>query len=148
MKADTVDHISVNKMIQVLIADDHPHIRRGLRRLLQNTEDMEVVGEAADGEEAVALAEELCPHVVVMDFSMPKLNGVQALKRISNQKINTRVIIFSMHAGIDFIRSAMQQGAYGYVLKSMAVKELKSAIRAARRGDTYFPSIAPKPPRP
>ncbi len=125
-------------MIQVLIADDHQHIRRGLRRLLQQAEDMQVVGEASDGEEAVELSQKLRPHVVVMDISMPKLDGIQALKRIQKRKIPTRVVILSMHAGVDFVRMAMQQGAYGYVLKRMAAQELTAAIRAAWRGDTYF----------
>ncbi len=127
-------------IIQVLIADDHQYVRRGLRRLLQNTEDMQVVGEASNGEEAVELTEKLRPDVVVMDISMPKLDGIQALKRIRKQKIPTRVIILSMHTEIDIMRTAMQQGAHGYVLKRMAAQELTTAIRAVWRGDTYFPS--------
>jgi two-component system, NarL family, response regulator NreC len=125
-------------MIQVLIADDHLPVRRGLRRLLQQTKDMEVVGEASDGLEAVELAQQLQPDVVVMDISMPNLDGIQALTRIQEKQIPTRVVILSMHAGADFARLAQRQGAYGYVLKRQASRDLKPAIRAAWRGETYF----------
>ena len=125
-------------MIQVVIADDHLHVRRGVRRLLQQTQDMEVVGEASDGEEAVALAQQLRPDIMVMDITMPKLDGIQALARIQEEKIPTRVVILSMHGGADFVRMAQRQGARGYVLKRQASQELKPAIRAVWRGDTYF----------
>jgi DNA-binding NarL/FixJ family response regulator len=125
-------------MIDVLIADDHRHVRQGLRRLLQQTKDIQVVGEAGDGEEAVELAQRLRPHVVVMDITMPKLDGLQALARIQERQIPTRVVILSMHASADFIRAARRQGASGYVLKREIIQELRPAIRAARRGETYF----------
>jgi DNA-binding NarL/FixJ family response regulator len=125
-------------MIQVLIADDHQHVRRGLRRLLQQSKDIEVVGEASDGEEAVDLAQRLRPHVIVMDISMPKLDGIQAMIQIQEREIPTRIVILSMHAGVDFMRLAKREGACGYVLKQTVSQELKPAIRAAWRGDTYF----------
>lgn len=125
-------------MIQVLIADDHLQVRQGLRRLIQQTQDMEVVGEASNGREALTLARRLCPDVVVMDISMPELDGMQALACIQEERIPTRVVILSMHDGPDFVRLAKRRGAYGYVLKRQTSQELEPAIRAAWRGETYF----------
>jgi DNA-binding NarL/FixJ family response regulator len=125
-------------MIEVLIADDHQHVRQGLKRLLQHTNDILVIGEASDGEEAVELAQKLRPDVIVMDITMPKLDGLQALARIQKRQIPTRVVMLSMHADHDFVRTAMRQGAHGYVLKRDAVQDLTKAIYAAWRGDTYF----------
>jgi DNA-binding NarL/FixJ family response regulator len=127
--------------IRILVADDHWHVRQGLRRLLQQTEDILVVGEAGDGEEAVELAQKLRPHVVVMDITMPKMDGLQALAHIQKRQIPTRVVMLSMHASADFVRAARRQGASGYVLKRAIAQELTSAIRAARRGETYFTKI-------
>jgi DNA-binding NarL/FixJ family response regulator len=133
-------------MIRVLLADDHQHVRRGLKRMLQQTTNMEVIGEASDGQEAVELARLLRPDVVVMDITMPKLDGFQALAQIRQQGIPTHVVMLSMHADNDFMRTARKQGARGYVLKRDAAQELPRAIQAAWRGDTYFTPQLPYSP--
>lgn len=129
-------------MIQVLIADDHQHVRRGLRRLLQQNADMQLVGEASNGQEAVTLAQELQPHVVIMDVSMPEVDGFQALARIRALGLSVPVIMLSMYGSSDFVRRAMHLGADGYVLKQNVAQQLISAIRTALQGNRYFPSIS------
>ena len=128
-------------MIRVLLADDHAVLRSGLRALLNAEPDIEVVGEAADGEEAVALAERLRPAVVVMDLSMPRMDGLQATRLISSNLAETRVLVLTMHAEDQYLLRVLDAGGAGYVLKDSADIELIEAIRAVHRGEAYlYPS--------
>ena len=130
-------------MIRVIVADDHHLVRQGIRMLLEKADDIEVVGEAEDGQEAVEMAERLTPDVLVMDISMPRLNGTQATERIHSRGLATQVVILSMHADKTIVRQALRYGAKGYVLKRAVAEELLLAVRAANLGDTYLsPPIA------
>ena len=130
-------------MIRVIVADDHHLVRQGIRMLLEKADDIEVVGEAEDGQEAVEMAERLTPDVLVMDISMPRLNGTQATERIHSRGLATQVVILSMHADETIVRQALRYGAKGYVLKRAVAEELLLAVRAAHLGDTYLsPPIA------
>ena len=130
-------------MIRVIIADDHNLVRQGIRALLEKAADIEVVGEAEDGQEAVELAQRLLPEIVVMDISMPRLNGTQATQRIRALRLPTRVVMLSMYAEETLVRQALRFGAQAYVLKRAVADELLLAIRAAKNGDTYLsPPIA------
>ncbi len=125
-------------MIRVIVADDHHLVRQGIRMLLEKADDIEVVGEAEDGQEAVEMAERLTPDVMVMDISMPRLNGTQATERIHSRGLATQVVILSMHADETIVRQALRYGAKGYVLKRAVAEELLLAVRAAKLGDTYL----------
>jgi DNA-binding NarL/FixJ family response regulator len=127
-------------MIRVLIAEDHHLVRQGIRALLEKADDLEVVGEAQDGQEAVELAERLTPDVVVMDLSMPRLNGSQATERIRSQRLPTQVVILSMYSDETLVRQALRAGAKGYLLKHSVAEELLLAVRAACRGEVYLSS--------
>jgi DNA-binding NarL/FixJ family response regulator len=125
-------------MIRVLIADDHNLVRQGIRALLENTDDVDVVGEAEDGIQAIELVTQLNPDVLVMDISMPRMNGTQATTRIRANRSATQVVILSMYAEEAIVRRALRQGAIGYVLKRAVSEELLLAIRAAAQGDAYL----------
>ena len=125
-------------MIRVAIAEDHHLVRDGIRALLERASDIEVVGEAIDGLEAVALVEKEQPDVVVMDLTMPGLNGIEATVRIGSSDGRTEVVILSMHADPALIRKAMQAGAKAYVLKGSVTEELLLAVRTAHQGATYL----------
>lgn len=130
-------------MVRVIVADDHHLVRQGIRMLLEKAEDIEVIGEAENGLEAVDLAESLVPDIVVMDISMPRLNGIQATEQIRSRVSETQVVVLSMHADDAMVRQALRRGARGYVLKRAVGEELLLAIRAAVNGETYLsPPIA------
>ncbi len=130
-------------MVRVIVADDHHLVRQGIRMLLEKADDIEVIGEAEDGLEAVELAERLTPDVVVMDVSMPRLNGVQATELIRARLPATQVVVLSMHSDETTVRQALRRGAKAYVLKRSVGEELLLAVRAASRGETYLsPPIA------
>jgi len=129
--------------IRVLIAEDHHLVREGIRSLLEKAEDIEVVGEAADGQEAVELTERLGPDVVVMDIAMPRMDGSQALVRVRAMGAATQVVMLSMYSDEALVRQALRHGAKGYLLKRSVTEELLLAIRAASQGDTYLsPAIS------
>jgi len=129
--------------IRILLADDHKIVRDGLRSLLQAEADLEVVGEAANGREAVRLAQELSPDVVVMDVGMPDLNGIEATRYIAGGPSGAKVIALSMHSDRRFVEGMLAAGATGYLLKDSAFEELARAIRAVAAGRTYLcPSVA------
>ena len=130
-------------MVRVVVADDHHLVRQGIRMLLETAEDIEVVGEAEDGIAACQLAERLTPDIVVMDISMPRLNGTQATEQIRSRVSGTEVVVLSMHADESVVRQALRSGARAYVLKRAVSDELLLAIRAANRGETYLsPPVA------
>jgi DNA-binding NarL/FixJ family response regulator len=128
--------------IKILLADDHPAFREGLSRLLSEQDDLIIVGEAADGEEAVKLANELKPDVAVVDVAMPKLSGIEATKRIKEVCPDTAVLIVSAYDDEPYVINAIEAGAAGYLLKSIRVRELSAAIRAVQNDEMIFDSSA------
>jgi two-component system, NarL family, response regulator NreC len=129
--------------IKVLIADDHAIVRHGLMRSIQQQEDMEVVGQARDGHSAVEMVRELMPNVVLMDVSMPALNGIEATRAILRDSPATRVIALSMHSAKRYVREMFRAGASGYLLKDCEFDELVQTIRLIAEGQTYIsPSIS------
>ena len=126
------------KTIRVLLADDHDLVRAGLRSLLHSIDGIEVIGEAADGREAIRLLQELCPNVVVMDVMMPGLNGLEATERIVKSHPNVRVVILSMNSAEEFVLQAIRAGASGYLLKNAKTAELEQALRSVAAGQTYL----------
>ncbi|HTS04309.1 MAG TPA: response regulator transcription factor [Candidatus Eisenbacteria bacterium] len=128
----------MQKKITVLLVDDHSLVRRGFRRMLEDEPDMEVVGEAGDGEESVRLAKELQPQVVVMDCALPGMNGLQATRQIIEASPETAVLMLSMHSESTWVRQAIEAGAKGYVLKNALDLELGTAIRKVADGETVF----------
>jgi DNA-binding NarL/FixJ family response regulator len=124
--------------IRVLLADDHTLVRAGIRSLLEGLENVEVVGEAGDGQEAVRLAESLRPDIVLLDVGMPGLNGLDVAARLAAQDASIRVLILSMHTSEEYVLRALRAGCAGYLLKGSAVAELAIAVRAVARGETYL----------
>ncbi|MBI5568155.1 MAG: response regulator transcription factor [Chloroflexi bacterium] len=130
------------KRIQVLLADDHAVMRAGLRLLIDNQADMHVVGEAGDGLQAIDQAAALQPDVILLDLTMPKIDGLTSLKQIRERAPRARVLILTMHADEQYLREALSRGASGYVVKQAADQEVLSAIRAVMRGELYIhPSL-------
>lgn len=135
--------VAETTVIRVLLADDHAVVRSGIRLLLDSQPDLEVVGEAQDGLEAIALTDKLLPDVVVMDISMPKLNGIAATRRIHNLHPSIGVVALTMHDNEAYLYEILQAGGSGYLLKDSAPGELVSAIRAAAAGEAYLtPAVA------
>jgi two-component system, NarL family, response regulator NreC len=127
-------------MIRVLVAEDHHLVRQGIRALLEKASDIEVVGEAQDGQEAVECAELIKPDVTVMDLAMPRLNGIQATERIRCLRLPTQVVILSMYSDETLVRQALRSGAKGYLLKRCVAEELLLAVRAVAHGETFLSS--------
>jgi two-component system response regulator NreC len=128
--------------IRLLVADDHPVVRAGLRMLLATQSDMEVVGEAVDGQTAVERALELKPDVVVMDLTMEGMDGLAATREIVNRLPQTRVVVLTMHDNEEYLRQALEAGASGYVLKEAVDTEIAVAIRVVQRGEVFlYPSF-------
>jgi len=131
------------KRTRILIADDHGIVRTGLRLQLERNEEFEVVGEAADGREAVRMAEALVPDVVIMDIAMPSLNGIQGASQIIKVLPNTGIIMLSMHSDETYITRALAAGAKGYLLKDNAEVDLYRAVEVVSQGKPFFsPAIA------
>ena len=124
--------------IRILLADDHTIVLQGLSRFLAEQEDMEVVGQAKDGYTTVELARELSPDIVVMDISMPGLNGIDATRLICSENPDVKVIGLSMHSARRYVQEMYRAGARGYLLKDCDFEELLNAIRAVAGGGTYF----------
>lgn len=130
-------------MIRVVIADDHHLVRQGICKLIESVDDIEVIGEAASGREAVDLVKELQPEVVIMDIGMPRLDGGQATEQIVSLNLPTQVVILSMHSDPVLAQQLLREGAKGYLLKDSLAEELPLAIRAAFQGKMYLsPAIS------
>lgn len=128
----------MRKKIRILLVDDHALVRRGFQMILAAEEDMEVVGEAADGRAAIELAEQLQPDVVVMDVAMPGLNGIEATRRLVEALPRSRVLALSMHKDSVYVREILRAGARGYLLKDAFDRDLVAAVRAVARGEAYL----------
>jgi DNA-binding NarL/FixJ family response regulator len=126
--------------LRLLLADDHEIVRKGLRSVLEAQRDCEVVGEAADGRQAVALAKELSPDIVILDISMPLLNGLEATRQILKVRPQTKVLILTVHESDPLIRDVLDAGARGYILKTDAGRDLVTAVESLRRNKTFFTS--------
>jgi two-component system, NarL family, response regulator NreC len=124
--------------IRILLADDHTVMRAGLRLLLERERDMTVVGEAADGRQAVDLADSQNPDVAVIDIAMPNLNGIEATRQIAGKHPHTAVVILSMHSDESYVIRALKAGARAYLLKDSAEADLIGAVRAVREGKSFF----------
>jgi DNA-binding NarL/FixJ family response regulator len=126
------------RKIRVLLADDHQLMRRGVRLMLEREAELAVVGEAADGREAVALAKSLKPEVVVMDIGMPNLNGIEAAHQMTQENSNLAIVIVSMHSDESYVLRALKAGARGYLLKDSAEADLIKAVHAVAGGKSFF----------
>ena len=130
-------------VVRILLADDHTVMRNGLRLLLERQSHLQVVGEAADGRQAVALSESANPDVVIMDIGMPNLNGIEATRQIVNRNPRTAVAILSMHSDESYVIRALKAGARAYLLKDSAEADLLAAVRALTEGKSFFsPAIS------
>ncbi len=130
-------------MIKILLADDHALVRQGFRMILEAQPDMEIVGQASNGREAVELGEKLHPDVVVMDVAMPELNGIEATRRLAASTPRTRVLALSMHKDSMYVREILRAGARGYLLKDSGDTDLIAAVRAVAKGEGYIsPSVS------
>ncbi len=128
--------------ITVLLAEDHTIVREGFRKMLEFEDDLEVVGEAQDGRQAVALARKLHPAVVLMDIAMPLLNGLEATRQVLKTVPGTKVLILSAHSDDAYVKSASESGAWGFLLKQTSAQDVCRAIREVHGGKTFFsPSI-------
>lgn len=133
----------MKKRTRILLADDHRMVRQGFKLILQAQEDMDVVGETGNGREALEMAKSLRPDVVVMDVTMPELNGIEATRRIREAEPLVRVLGLSVHRDAVYVREMVRAGAEGYILKESADSELIAAVRAVARGDSYLsPEVA------
>ena len=129
--------------VRILLADDHTVMRNGLRLLLERQPNLQVVGEAADGRQAVALCESANPDVVIMDIGMPNLNGIEAARQIVNRNPRTAIAILSMHSDESYVIRALKAGARAYLLKDSAEADLLAAVRALTEGKSFFsPAIS------
>ena len=131
------------KRITVLLAEDHTIVREGFRKMLELEEDLEVVGEAQDGRQTVALAKKLRPEVVLMDIAMPLLNGSEATRQVLKVLPATKVLILSAHSDDAYVKNASESGAVGFLLKQTSAHDVCRAIREVQKGNTFFsPSIS------
>ena len=131
------------KAIRILVADDHTLVRAGIRELLQKIPQVEVVAEAGDGREALALVKSKLPNLVLLDIAMKSLTGLEVAERIAKDFPGVKVIILSMHANEEYVMRALRAGASGYLLKDAATAELELALKAVSAGETYLsPAIS------
>jgi DNA-binding NarL/FixJ family response regulator len=135
----------MSEKLRILLAEDHKTVREGIKLLVNAQTDMEVIGEAGDGEIAVKLADELKPDVIVMDISMPELNGLRATRRIRAGGLDVKILMLTRHTDDGYLQQLIEAGANGYVLKQSAPNELIHAIRAVGSGNSYLdPSLTNK----
>lgn len=129
----------MKKKITVLLVEDHTLVRRGFRRLIEDEEDIHVVGEAADGDSAIRLCRELAPRIVLMDYSLPGISGLLAAREIAAAQPDTFVVMLTMHGDVSLVRQAREAGVRGYVEKNVHDMELVSTIRRVANGEYVFP---------
>ncbi|MBV9224797.1 MAG: response regulator transcription factor [Acidobacteriaceae bacterium] len=127
-----------DRAINILLADDHTIVRQGLKLILSSHPDLRVVGEAANGKEAVELAAKLKPDIVLLDVAMPELNGIEATRKMVEANSRLRVLVLSMHKEAVYVREILRAGARGYILKDAIDTELLNAVRSVARGDGYI----------
>jgi DNA-binding NarL/FixJ family response regulator len=127
-----------NHLYKIVLADDHVLVRRGIKRIIEEDNSLKVIGEASDGQELLELLEKVKPDLVVCDITMPRLRGLDACTRVKQIYPHIKVLILSMHKGMEYVRQAMLCGVEGYVLKEDADTALYTAIQAIRQGQTYF----------
>jgi DNA-binding NarL/FixJ family response regulator len=127
----------MSDLIRVILADDHSMVRSGLKAVLAAARDIDVIGEASNGKEAVALAQRLNPHVVIMDLTMPELDGMGATKQLVALENGPRVLVLTMHQEEDYLVPLLEAGASGYLVKSAADRDLVDAVRTVARGEVY-----------
>jgi two-component system response regulator NreC len=125
-------------MIRIVLAEDHAVMRRGLRLVLEGQKDFQVVGEAGDGREAVALAESLKPNVAVLDITMPNMNGIEAASQISAKQVGVSIVVLSMHSDEGYVLRSLKAGARGYLLKESPEADFIQAIRSVSQGKAFF----------
>jgi two-component system, NarL family, response regulator NreC len=128
----------MSRKIRILLADDHAVVRQGFKLILNQQHDMEVIGEASQGREAVRFALTLRPDLVIMDIAMPEVNGVEATRRIIEQSPDCRILILSMHKDVVYVRETLRAGAKGYLLKESIDHDLLRAVRAVAGGDSFL----------
>ncbi len=129
--------------LRLILADDHTLMRQGLRRIIEEQPDWEVVAEASNGREAVRLTLDLLPHIVVLDIGMPQMNGIEAIRQITRKAPSVHVLILSMHSDEAYIVQVLQAGARGYLLKDSADEDLVKALNAIAQGKSFFsPAVA------
>ena len=138
IRADGMIEWMPQTTIRILLADDHTIVRQGLKLILSAHPDLEVIGEAANGREAVELASKLKPDIVLMDVAMPELNGIEATRRMVHETPRLRVLVLSMHKEAVYVREILKAGARGYILKDAIDTELLSAVRSVAKGDGYI----------
>ncbi len=126
--------------VKILIADDHEIVRQGIRRVLEVKPEWEICGEASNGQEAVRMAQELSPDIIIMDVTMPVMSGFEAADEISRLPLGSRVLFFTMHDSGSMAGSVRKSGAHGYVVKSRAAQDLVQALERLLRGGTFFDS--------
>jgi two-component system, NarL family, response regulator NreC len=126
------------KRIRILLADDHAVVRQGFKMILSAQPDMEIVGEAGNGREAVELAGQLHPDIIVMDVAMPELNGIEATRRLAASEPHSRVVALSMHKDSVYVREILRAGARGYLLKDSPAPDLLAAVRAVAAGEGFL----------
>ena len=129
---------------RVLLADDHTIVRQGLRALLDSQDNIEVVGEAEDGRQAIDNAKQLVPDIVVIDITMPNLNGIEATRQIKKLNPEIKVLVLTVHVNEEYVHQVLQAGASGYLLKESTVSDLVSAISAVEKGDIFLSPLISK----
>lgn len=133
-----MSELTKNRPIRVLLADDHAIVRQGFRLILTQHPDIQVVGEASNGREAVALTEQLSPDVVILDIAMPEINGVEATRLIRQNSPRSKVLVLSMHKDPVYVRETLRAGAKGYLLKESIDGDLIAAVRAVAKGEAFL----------
>ncbi len=128
--------------IRILIVDDHSVVRKGLLNLLEDEPDIEIVGEASDGDDALDMISDVLPDVMLLDITMPRMSGIEVTKEVTRSFPSVRILVFSMHNNPDYILNAVQNGAAGYLLKDTDQEEILKAIRTVHAGELYYPPNA------